>query len=101
GHELGLLRLPVRPEARVLHPQAVERAARAGPARGDAAALARHRMLAPDAGRLLEFLDVGNLAAHHAGAAGAARHDARLLCRGALVFSIVHCSILTPTDLSI
>src|SRR5262249_61826868 len=82
GGELRLLGLPFRSEVRVLHPQAIKCAARLRPVLVDRAALAGDRVLAPDAGRLGELLDMGNLAAHHARAAGAARHEMRQFLRG-------------------
>src|SRR5215467_12982465 len=76
-HELCLLWLPLRTEARILHPQAVEHPAGSRPLRINIAALSGYGVPAPHAGRLGELLDRRHLAAHHAGAAGASRNEVR------------------------
>ena len=79
--EFGPRGLPLFAKHVALQPGADERAALCRPRLVDSTAAAARAVLAPDAGRLFEFLYAHHLAAHRAFAAfarrGAARHAAR------------------------
>jgi hypothetical protein len=73
--ETGQFGLPLRPEIRIHQPRAEEVAAGTWAMGVNAAARSAHTMDAPLPGRLVQFLDRIDLAAHAAGAAAAAQNN--------------------------
>jgi hypothetical protein len=74
-HEATYFRLPKHVDIGIETPSAKEPAAGRRAVRANAAAVAGNRMVAHDAGRLVQFGYAEYLAAHHAGPAGPARHQ--------------------------
>src|SRR4029077_5493960 len=79
-HEVAPVGLPFGAQMRVEHPMAVEAFADRGAVRINATALPGHRMTTPRSGRLLDLVDSGVLAAHHARAARPSGHDGWRYC---------------------